>query len=333
MPDAACTVFYSEALRRLPEVSLSDGKNWAGYDVALFMTYKVDLQELKKVKLQFPKLKTGIIDPRGEWVKQYLPYVDFLIVDSLEMRDYWAYCELPIFEYAEYPDLKPQKKICSTPSDGNIIVGYHGNRIHLEAMHFTTARALERLSDKYSIELWAMYNLDSLGKWTRNVPDIKVRHIQWSMENYEKYLSEADIGLVPTFIPERSQTVLHRLFSRLGLNRYCKTPDDYLLRFKMPTNPGRIIVWGLLNIPVVADFFPSAMQCIKDGESGFLAYSEGGWYKAIEKLIVDRDLRRTCADNLSAFVEERYDFNNQNKVLIHFLKKNFTLQDNYKPSA
>ena len=59
------------------------------------------------------------------------------------------------------------------------------------------------------------------------------------------------------------------------------TDDDYIIRFKMPSNPGRMIVFWKLGIPVVADFLPSHFQFIKEGVNGLLASSSAGWYHSI----------------------------------------------------
>ena len=322
LPQAPCTVFYHDALTQLEHVTAYDYENWDSYDVALFMTYREDLLDLIRIKTENPDLITAIIDPRGEWVKKYLGYADFLIVDSLEMRDYWSVSELPIFEYAEYPAITLRRKKHSATS-GKTIIGYHGNKIHLESMEGAIVPALDRLGKEYDVELWAMYNIEERGKWEKGVPDIKVRHIQWSYDNYYDCMAEVDIGIVPCFLPEKNWFRFANLPVLRAFNRFNKTGDDYLLRFKMPTNPGRIIIWGLLNIPVVSDFFPSAMQCIEDGRSGFLACSEGGWYRALRKLSQDNETRQHCADNLTDFIMHQYAFPKQNDRLIHFLHAEF----------
>ena len=95
--------------------------------------------------------------------------------------------------------------------------------------------------------------------------------------------------------------------------------DDYLIRFKMPSNPGRIIVFGLLGIPVVSDFFPSAMSIIDDSENGLLAASEGGWYYALAKLLDSPEIRQKYSDNMQDKLRAKYDFNIQNKKIKQFL--------------
>lgn len=317
--EAPCTVFYQDAFSSLDEITLYDLKDIERYDIALFMTYRSDLEDLKKYKTLYPNLKTAIIDPRGSWVDPYLQYADFLVLDSLEMRDFWAYCDKPVFEYVEYPDIGMLKK--NHERKEKIILGYHGNKIHLETMCERITPALEKLGNTYNIELWTMYNIEMLGRWEKGVPNnIPVKHIQWSETNYHDVLSKVDIGLNPCFMPiEREYTKKKVWFGRKK-KEIKSSPDDYILRFKMPSNPGRIIVFGLLGIPVVSDFIPSAMQCIRDGVNGYLAYSTGGWYKAIKKLIANHTLRQELADNMQNAIKQRYDFHMQNNKFMDFLK-------------
>ena len=55
------------------------------------MTYKNDLKEIaSEYKEVYKKLKIGLIDPRGSEVDSVLKFLDFLIVDSLEMKDFLA---------------------------------------------------------------------------------------------------------------------------------------------------------------------------------------------------------------------------------------------------
>ena len=301
-PKAACTIFYKEALSLMKELSFDvNFSELADFDVALFMTYQKDLEMLKETKLKLPHLKTAIIDPRGYHVAEYLDYCDFLIVDSIEMKDYWAFSEKEIFEYAEYPAIETYKRR-HLPKD-KLIIGYHGNKVHLHSMLNNVTPALERLADEYNIEFHAMYNISSLGEWKYKLPRaVKVRHIQWSPENYYECLSKCDIGIVPNLMPIAEESEIKSKSELIetafpgSLFNYSK--DDYLLRFKMPSNAGRIIIWALLGVPVVSDFYPSALQCIDDEENGFLACSKDGWYRALKRLASDTSLRQKFSSAL-----------------------------------
>lgn len=318
-PDAVASSNYRGAFASLPHITLNDWENYETYDVALFMTYQEDLEELARVKKIYPSLKTGIIDPRGSWVEKYIPYTDFLILDSLEMKDFFAKYQRPMFYYYEYPDIQDIHKQHTEKEP--LIIGYHGNKTHLACMYPNVTTALELLGQHYPLEFWAMYNIERLGKWQWGVPqNISVKHIQWSENNFYEYLTKVDIGIVPNIMPLKDieGIKLHAIVNR---NVFADSPDDYLLRFKMPSNPGRFIIFGKLGIPVVCDFFPSALQFIRDEENGLLAYSAGGWYRALESLITSVEMRQRLADRMRDTIAEYFAFPGQNEKLLNFFSR------------
>ncbi|PIE34914.1 hypothetical protein CSA56_06245 [candidate division KSB3 bacterium] len=318
--EAACAIFYRDALSNLKELTVCDYDHYNGYDIALFMTYRNDLEDMKAAKLDYPHLKTGIIDARASWVEEFLPYADFLILDSIEMKDFWASARKPIFFYLEYPNIANAKK--KHEAKQPIIIGYHGNKVHLHTMYETVTPALEELAQTYPVELWVMYNIEKLGQWEWNVPKgLKVRHIQWREEHFHQELAHVDIGISPNCVPILNEKKLKKKAeSRKLREHFVYSDDDYFLRFKMPSNAGRITIWGKLGIPVVADLTPAACQCIQDGENGLLAYSQEGWYRALETLILRADLRQRYAENMKQTIAHKYDFTIQNQKFLEFLK-------------
>jgi len=312
-PKAAASMFYADALKKLSCVSLYD-RNIAGYDVILVMTYDHEIiPEIKRIR---PDVKIGLIDPRSHKVAQNALLCDFLIVDSVEMQDYWSLCRKPIFRYVEYPDIPMLKK---THADKDtIIVGYHGNMIHLDCMQDSVTPALISLSKKYSIELLVMTGGSSLDQTSKWVPSgVKITHIPWSMENYTDHLSKCDIGIVPNNIIHSTE---HKRETSLERS-YNYSLDDFSLRFKMPSNPGRFVVFGKLGIPVVADFYPSALQYLReDTKTGFVACNPSGWERCLELLIVSSSLRQEMGDGLQSLVESNFNFYSQNQKLLEFLK-------------
>lgn len=329
--EAACSIFYRDAFALLNNMAFSDWDNYDQYDIALFMTYEQDLIDLVAAKRKYPNLKIGLIDPRGSHVVRFLKYIDFLIVDSLEMKDFFAGYQLPIFQYYEYPNIENRAK--KHTEKEKIIIGYHGNIVHLAGMYPHVTRALELLGEEYKIELWAMYNMENLGKCTFGLPNnIPIKHIQWSEENYYDYLSEADIGIVPNLMPIKN---INRIKKKAQVCRsfFNDSLDDYFIRFKMPSNPGRFIVFGKLGIPVVADFCPSALQFIQDEHNGMLACSAGGWYVALRKLIVSANLRQKVCDAMRRTIDTHFDFGKQNEAFLVFLEEIVTnIQEHQKPT-
>jgi hypothetical protein len=137
-----------------------------------------------------------------------------------------------------------------------------------------------------------------------------VKHIPWSVENYTKQLALCDIGIAPNNLIHKKSEKAEMKCDR----EYNYSEDDYSLRFKMPSNPGRIIVFGKLNIPVVADFYPSAIQCLSSGV-GLLANSSAGWEHCLERLITSSELRQTMGDKAQELVRGKFDYEKQN---VHF---------------
>lgn len=284
-------------------VTFNDWKNYQEYDIAFFMAPDSDILTAKEKN---PNILCGIMDPKLTTKRQREQVIiaDFLGVSSIEQKEAFLPYNKNIFIYYMFPDIKqidkkhiPKKKIT---------IGYHGNKLHLQSM-IPVTRALDELAKKYDIELLAMYNHEGLGKWKIGIPKkCPVRHIQWSEENYISELGQADIGIVPAAIsfPEKQGKFFARFFSSYISNWPGYFRNDYLVRFKYSTNPGRAYVFSQLNIPVVADFLPSYCQLIQDGESGFLVYSQEGWYNSLEKLILSHELRNATSENLKKFINE-----------------------------
>ena len=73
-----------------------------------------------------------------------------------------------------------------------------------------------------------------------------------------------------------------------------------------------------MGIPVIADFYPSALQYLQN-ETGFVAHSKSGWKYCLEQLIKNKKLRETMGSNLKTLVKDKFDFNYQNEQLRIFL--------------
>lgn len=285
------------------EVEFNDWENYTRYDIAFFMAPDSDVLT---AKTKNPDIICGIMDPKLTTKKQreQVCIADFLGVSSIEQKEAFLPYNKNIFIYYMFPDIKQMQKEHSPKK--KITIGYHGNKLHLQSMAPVTA-ALDQLSEKYDIELLAMYNHEGLGKWKIGLPKkCPVRHVQWSEKNYIFELGQADIGIVPAAIafPERQGKFFSRFLSSYIFNWPGYFRDDYLVRFKYSTNPGRAYIFSQLGIPVIADFLPSYCQLIQDGESGCLVYSQEGWYNALEKLILSHELRNSLSNNLRKFINQ-----------------------------
>lgn len=312
-PQAPASVMYWEALKNIEKIFFFNGLvDLTEFDIVLLMTY--DHYLVKKIRIAYPHVKVAIIDPRSYSVLESAKLCDFLIVDSIEMEDYWRRADIPIFRYSEYPSFPEVKKIHKRKE--KIIIGYHGNKVHLACMYKTITPALSELGKKYDLELMVMYNgrpPSSQEIWYPK--NIKVTHIQWGKDKYLSELSKCDIGISPNSMPfKENPPYAHDLRNNINYS-----PDDYILRFKMPTNPGRILVFGKLGIPTIADFYPSAFEVLSD-RRGFTCKTKHAWKFNLEKLILDYKLRQTTADNLQQYIRKIFDFDKQNQKFLNFLE-------------
>ena len=112
-------------------------------------------------------------------------------------------------------------------------------------MYPRVTNALKKISIEKPIELLAMYNVKGLGP--SNIINTKklgfnVKSVQYSYENYNKYLANCDIGLVPQLIPSK-ENILSRLITTNSYSRFNQSKDDYFLRFKDTTNLGRHFIF------------------------------------------------------------------------------------------
>lgn len=320
--DAAASEVCIKGLGSLLEkrgfpVTHNDWQNYKDYDVAIFMSYDSEIEKARSIN---PNLLIGLGDPKTKNISESQK-ADFLLVSSIEQKDLFLCANPNTFIYYMFPELERYAKE-HRPKD-KIIIGYHGNKVHLNSLYPNITKALERLGKRFNIEFWAMYNIEKLGEWTIGVPSnryLTVKHIQWAPENYKKYLSQVDIGLVPNCIPVKKLSSKKKeriLFSKIFL----EDRNDYLLRFKYSSNPGRIYVFSQLGIPVVADLFPSAAQFLEHGRRGFLAHSEAGWYHSIEQLILNPDLRQKIAERLYSYIDSYYSREKTFEEFLEFINK------------
>jgi len=270
------------------DVTRNDWDNYQNYDLILFMSPD---SEVIKAKKKNPRALVGIMDPKITVERRpEVEKADFLMVSSLEQRDFFLKYNKNIVIYYMFPEIKELAK--EHIKKDKIIIGYHGNKTHLNYMSDVVG-VLDELSFKYNVELWVIYNIKKSGRWKKNLPGkCPVKHIQWSEESYYDYLSQADIGIIPAKIPVN-----------FFFKGFCSKRYDYLIRFKYSNNPGRIYPFSQLGIPVVADFLPSYCQIIKDGYSGFLVWSEKGWHNALERLILRPELRNQMSRNLKNYID------------------------------
>ena len=178
--------------------------NYFDYDIALFMSFK---DASYKAKKDNPSIITGVVEPRIDQ-KNTFEYADFIIVNSIESRDYFSMFSHNLMLYYTFPEV-PDKTECPVVKN-HLVLGYHGNLLNLDAMFPRITNAIDNLNKIIAVEMWAMYNIENFGKWQRPNREnfgFKVNHIQYSVENYARFMAHVDIGLIPQFISVRNSRI------------------------------------------------------------------------------------------------------------------------------
>ncbi len=306
-----------KGLNELKDISIDFyNTDYINYDVVLFMGYDSDI---KKAKQSNPLIKVGIIDPRPSFNIDFTD-VDFILANGIEMRDYFSKYSKNIFNYYIYPELEFVKV---KKNNQKVVIGYHGNKIHLMASKERLMPAIELLAQKHKVELWLMYDVESLGQWkySKLSENLLIKHIQWSEDGYHKYMSQADIGVVPSLMPIKNISLVKKI-SKSIFNVLNENFSDYFLRFKVTSNVGRGLVFAQLKVPVIMDMTPSALQFVSDSENGFVCYSSESWSSALFKLAESEDLRLAMAENLYKEFNLNYSSKEINIKLMNFLLHN-----------
>jgi hypothetical protein len=298
------------------DATLDTPVSYAEFDVALFLGYDHDLE---RARAENPAIRVGLIDPkqsRREWVAAARA-ADFLLVCSVEQREAFLRLNRNILVHYLFPMMP------AAPRDhrdtGAVVLGYHGNRPHLESFAGGLRDAIEALGRERPVELLAVYDVAGAGRVSdAALPDpslVPTRHVQYGAEHaaeatvpttFYEHLAHADIGLVPNLLPVRDRRgALRRTASADPWLAY--EPFDHLLRLKASSNPNRLYAFAQLGIPVVADLTPSFTQFVLDGVSGRLAASTRGWYEALAWLAASAQRRTEVAAQLRTRLDAAYD--------------------------
>ena len=318
--DGPSTIWYQRqltGLRNLAGVSIDfHRRNYSDYDVILFMGYDPCIA---KARRENATARIGVIDVRPA-SKQEVRGADFIIANGIEMRDWYLKLTANVYLYPPYPLVPPCPRNTGSKCD-SVVLGYHGNLVHLQGMFPRVTRAIEELARSHKVEVWALYNVRSLGSWRIGVPmhpNVKVRHMQWSESGYEELLARTDVGIGPNMMPLRKRRFF-RDSGSVSKRMFLDDETDYLMRYKATSNAGRMLLFAQHGIPVVSDMYPSAVQVIEDGVDGFVCYSSAGWFRALELLSSDPGLREAMGHRFRSKFENRWSTSVLNRGLVEFI--------------
>ena len=278
-------------------------------DVAI--TDHVDPQLNAALRAANPKVKIVLADPKLESPRstKNLHTYDLLLVGSREMAAKLSKHNSNTLLFYWVPALPKATFSREMRVNSPLVIGYHGNRLHLEEMRKTVVPALNELAKSYSFRLHAHYNYEAQGLWKPpGELAARVDHHQWQGDATWRKLSRADIGIVPNLMPASNFALpirASRVLRRFGIRQAFYRRDDTLLRYKFNSNPGRIYPFAAYSIPVVADLFPSSAEALMGGALGHLAFDQASWTSSLEELLQDNELRIRLGRSLHDGLEEK----------------------------
>lgn len=291
------------------QATVNDWSNYEAYDaVVLRGADKATVEDIAKARAQNRNIRVFVADPKqssAEYIRA-AQLADVLMVSSLEQQEAFFRLNRNILIHYMFPRLDLAGASRAASAADRTVIGYHGNRVHIEAMTDGAQQALSALGKVHPLALHLIYNMTSTGAAKHGLPDpdlVPTRHIQWSWDCYSKNFVDFDIGIVPNLLPvgDKQRALGEARVPHLDVNY---EPFDFLLRFKASSNPGRIYPFVMANVPVVAEFSPSASAFLRHGESGFLVMSSAGWYEAVDTLVRDPKLRTSFANSARAPFEK-----------------------------
>ena len=288
--------FYIDMLTGLndePDVTIAFNRDdFENHDVLLLMGVDPPVREARR---RNPRARVGVVDPRryeGETLE-----ADFAIVQGLEQENWFSDYYLDLFRYDFHPvgPCLPRTHLDVSP----IVIGYHGNKVHLHTMFPAVTTALEQLAGEMAVELRAYFDIETHGELDHELlpRGVRVEQRQWRWDVFDDEFDEIDIGIVPNTIPigqpqraRRAAVTAQPLFNQ--------HETDYLLRFKGTSNAARAYPFARRGIPVVADLYPSACHFIEHGVSGMLGGSAGMWYRSLRELACSAQRREAMGRRL-----------------------------------
>lgn len=159
-------------------------------------------------------------------------------------------------------DTENHHNILANHNNGKVTVGWTGSFSTLPYLQLVET-VLQRLQNNYDFDVKIICN---------QPPKLALRnvaYVEWSAENEVTELATCHIGLMPLTQDEWSE-------GKCGF---------------------KLIQYLALEIPSVASPVGVNKKIIDEGVNGFLCASEDEWYTAIEKLLLDPELRKQMGKN------------------------------------
>ncbi|MEI8343679.1 MAG: glycosyltransferase [Candidatus Moraniibacteriota bacterium] len=187
----------------------------------------------------------------------------------------------------------------STPKELNgISIGYFSGAPSHNKDFATVTDVLMQIMEKYSnVELFLAGPLDIESKLNKYGERIK-KLAQVPRKEHFANVANVDINIAPLEIG----------------NPFCESKSE--LKF---------FEAGIVKVPTLAAATQTFREAIEDGVDGFVANDTQEWFEKLEKLVLDKDLRKSMGEKAHEKVLARYSNENANNVQYYeYLKRHIT---------
>ena len=187
----------------------------------------------------------------------------------------------------------------STPKELNgISIGYFSGAPSHNKDFATVTDVLMQIMEKYSnVELFLAGPLDIESKLNKYGERIK-KLVQVPRKEHFANVANVDINIAPLEIG----------------NPFCESKSE--LKF---------FEAGIVKVPTLAAATQTFREAIEDGVDGFVANDTQEWFEKLEKLVLDKDLRKSMGEKAHEKVLARYSNENANNVQYYeYLKRHIT---------
>ncbi|MDZ4793549.1 MAG: glycosyltransferase, partial [Bacteroidota bacterium] len=158
-------------------------------------------------------------------------------------------------------DTEKRHNIISTHNVSKITIGWTGTFSTLKYLDIVIP-SLKKLQEKYDFNIKIICNQQPLFEMKN------LSYVEWTEQNEVAELASCQIGLMPLTIDEWSE-------GKCGF---------------------KLIQYLSLGIPAVSSPVGVNKKIIEQGKNGFLCTNDAEWYNAIEKLILDSELRQKMGE-------------------------------------
>ena len=276
-------------------------------DVVIFSKNSFELLDTYNDSKKNVKL-VGLINPPLD--KKY-NHVNFVIVGSVLEKIYAQKYYENVFVYELIEDKYNNCELKVHKNSDEIVLGTHGNHVHLHKFKNT----LKIINEwKVGKKIKFVNITDDVKKSEQILKSLKlnyeIEHKKWEYKKFEKDLKQIDIGLINFMFSQKNF---------FNAPRFGKYKTDFNFRFKSKTNLGRAFVFYQLGIPLIHDLNPESFFINYSEEVSLFYHSKKTLLNSLEKLS-EPENRNNLSKNANRKFKELYLSKNIADEFIFFLK-------------